>query len=90
MANAFVVINAGSTSVKFAAYAANDAGSLALVCRGQLDGIGSQPSFAAKNAKGEPVDAKTWNNERASTGKTLSSSSSRGSSAMTRVSRSLR
>ena len=64
MANAFVVINAGSTSVKFAAYVANDPGSLALVCRGQLDGIGSQPSFAAKNAKGEPVDAKTWNNER--------------------------
>jgi acetate kinase len=65
MANAFVVINAGSTSVKFAAYtAANDADSLALVCRGQLDGIGSQPSFAAKNAKGELVDAKTWNNER--------------------------
>jgi acetate kinase len=64
MANAFVVINAGSTSVKFAAYTANDADSLALVCRGQLDGIGSQPRFAAKNAKGEPIDAKTWNNER--------------------------
>ena len=64
MANAFVVINAGSTSVKFAAYTANNANSLALVCRGQLDGIGSQPKFAAKNAKGEPIDAKTWNNER--------------------------
>jgi acetate kinase len=64
MANAFVVINAGSTSVKFAAYTAIDADSLALVCRGQLDGIGSQPSFAAKSAKGELVDAKTWNSER--------------------------
>ena len=48
MANAFVVLNAGSTSVKFAAYTGDDAHSLDLFCRGQLDGIGTQPSFAAK------------------------------------------
>src|SRR6266446_2435490 len=64
MANAFVVINAGSTSVKFAAYTGDDADSLALVCRGQLDGIGSQPSFAAKSAKGEIIDTQTWDKER--------------------------
>ncbi len=64
MANAFVVINTGSTSVKFAAYTGDDADSLDLVCRGQLDGIGSQPSFAAKNAKGERIDAQTWDKER--------------------------
>jgi acetate kinase len=64
MANAFVVINAGSTSVKFAAYTANNTDSLTLACNGQLDGIDSQPRFAAKNAKGEPIDAKTWNNGR--------------------------
>ena len=41
MANAFVVLNTGSTSVKFAAYTGDDCGlSLDLVCRGQLDGIG--------------------------------------------------
>jgi acetate kinase len=64
MANAFVVINAGSTSVKFAAYTGDGADSLELVCHGQLDGIGSQPGFAAKNAKGELVDAQTWDEER--------------------------
>ena len=64
MANAFVVINSGSTSVKFAAYTGDDPESLDLVCRGQLDGIGSQPSFAAKNAKGELVDTQTWDKER--------------------------
>ena len=64
MANAFVVINAGSTSVKFAAYTGDDADSLDLVCRGQLDGIGSQPRFAAKNAKGELIDTQTWDKER--------------------------
>src|SRR5258708_26783626 len=64
MANAFVVLNAGSTSVKFAAYTGDDPHSLALVCRGQLDGIGSQPSFAAKNTKGEVIATRTWNKER--------------------------
>ena len=64
MANAFVVLNAGSTSVKFAAYTGDDPHSLDLVCRGQLDGIGSQPSFAAKNSKGEVIDTRTWNEKR--------------------------
>src|SRR5258708_7734233 len=64
MANAFVVLNAGSTSVKFAAYTGDDPHSLDLVCRGQLDGIGSQPSFAAKNSKGEVIETRTCNGER--------------------------
>jgi acetate kinase len=64
MANAFVVLNTGSTSVKFAAYTGDDPHSLELVCRGQLDGIGSQPSFAAKNSKGEGIETHTWNDER--------------------------
>jgi acetate kinase len=60
MANAVVVINAGSTSVKFAAYTMGDAaGSLHLVCRGRFEGIGSQPSFVAKNASGELIEAGT-------------------------------
>jgi len=64
MANAFVVLNAGSTSVKFAAYTGDGEDSLDLVCRGQLDGIGSQPSFAAKNAKGELIDTRTWDKKQ--------------------------
>ena len=64
MANAFVVLNAGSTSVKFAAYTGDDPHSLDLFCRGQLDGIGSQPSFAAKNSKGEVIETHTWNKDR--------------------------
>ena len=64
MANAFVVLNAGSTSVKFAAYTGDGEDSLDLVCRGQLDGIGSQPSFVAKNAKGELIDTRTWDKQQ--------------------------
>jgi len=60
MANAFVVLNAGSTSVKFAAYTGDDPHSLDLFCRGQLDGIGTQPSFAAKNSKGKVIETRTW------------------------------
>jgi len=62
--NAFVVINAGSTSVKFAAYTGDDADSLDLVCRGQLEGLGTLPKFSANNAKGEVIDTRTWKDER--------------------------
>jgi acetate kinase len=60
MANGIIVINAGSTSVKFAAYRGDHADSLDPVCHGQVDGIGSQPRFSAKNATGEVVDTHTW------------------------------
>jgi len=63
MVNAFVVLNAGSTSVKFAAYTGDDPHSLDLFCRGQLDGIGSQPSFAAKDSKGKVIETRTWTKE---------------------------
>src|SRR5271165_4107687 len=60
MAQGIVAINAGSTSVKFAAYRCGGAGSPDLVCRGQVEGIGSQPSFVVKNSAGKPVDAHDW------------------------------
>src|SRR5271170_6186347 len=60
MAQGIVVINAGSTSVKFSAYRCGGSASPDLVCRGQVEGIGSQPSFVVKNSKGKPVDAHDW------------------------------
>ncbi|MDZ3824670.1 MAG: acetate/propionate family kinase [Pseudoxanthomonas sp.] len=55
MAAAVLVVNAGSSSIKFAAY--NDGGTEPeLVVKGQLEGLGSDPSFAAKNAAGKTVD----------------------------------
>ncbi len=60
MAKGIVVINAGSTSVKFAVYQCGDVSSPVLVCRGQVEGIGSHPSFVAKDAKGKPMDAHDW------------------------------
>lgn len=52
-----LVINGGSTSVKFAGYRHEGGEDLRVVCRGQVEGIGSHPSFAAKGADGKPVDA---------------------------------
>ena len=55
MPAAVLVVNAGSSSIKFAAY--TDGGEEPeLVVKGQLEGLGSDPSFAAKNATGETVD----------------------------------
>jgi acetate kinase len=52
---AVLVVNAGSSSIKFAAY--TDGGAEPeLVVKGQLEGLGSDPGFAAKNAAGETVD----------------------------------
>lgn len=58
-----LVINGGSTSVKFAGYRHEGDGDLTVVCRGQVEGIGSHPSFVAKGADSKPVDAHDWGAE---------------------------
>lgn len=51
MAEAILVFNAGSSSIKFAIYAAgSDAQSLALLYRGQIDGIGHHAHFTVRDA----------------------------------------
>ena len=60
MTDAIVVVNSGSTSLKFAAYAMNAAGSLPLLCRGQIDAMHDDPHFVARDADGKPVDAHEW------------------------------
>ena len=60
MSDAIVVFNAGSTSLKFAAYAVDAAGSLPLLCRGGIDGMQADPQFVVKNAAGKPLDAHEW------------------------------
>ena len=65
MTNAIIVINAGSTSLKFGAYAVDAAGSLSLLCRGQIDGMQDDPHFVAKNPAGRPWDAHEWGDGQA-------------------------
>jgi acetate kinase len=57
MTQRILVLNAGSSSVKFAAFAADGAGDPALELRGQLSGIGQgQPKLSVADAAGARLD----------------------------------
>ena len=60
MSEAIVTFNAGSTSLKFAAYTVDAARSLPLVCLGRIDSMQGDPHFVVKNAAGKPLDAHEW------------------------------
>jgi len=59
MADAIAVLNAGSSSIKFSLFAQTGA-DLALVVRGQAEGIHTAPRFVAKNPAGETLSTHTW------------------------------
>lgn len=61
MTNAVLVLNAGSSSVKFAVYTLGAGSEPELQFKGQMEGIGSDPAFAVKNARGEKIyDHDEW------------------------------
>jgi acetate kinase len=52
MADSILVVNAGSSSIKFSLFEIGGGRTLHLACRGQLDGIGTRPRLRAWNAQG--------------------------------------
>jgi acetate kinase len=60
MSDAILVVNAGSTSLKFAAYGVDAASSLPLLCGGRIDSMQGDPHFVVKNAAGKPLAAHEW------------------------------
>ena len=52
MAETLLVVNAGSSSIKFQLFEVGAGGALALEFRGQMDGIGTRPRLIAKDADG--------------------------------------
>jgi hypothetical protein len=60
MTKGVLVINSGSTSVKFAAYRHDGADDLGVVVRGQVGGIGDQPHFIGRDRNGKPIDTYEW------------------------------
>lgn len=54
-----LVLNAGSSSLKFALFDATPEDPKALV-RGRVEGLHDQPAFRAQNAAGDIVDRKQW------------------------------
>ncbi len=59
MTDAILVLNAGSSSIKFSLFGAR-AGDIALVARGQIAGILTAPAFVAKDAAGQTVGEQRW------------------------------
>ncbi len=60
MANGIVVINVGSTSVKFAAYRCSANGALDPVCRGAAESNGSKSRLIVKSPEGKSLDVDGW------------------------------
>jgi len=56
MSDRLLVLNAGSSSLKFGVYAIADDDDLALLSRGQIAGIGAKPRFAASDATGHGLE----------------------------------
>ncbi len=65
VSEAIVVVNAGSTSLKFAAYAVDTTRSLPLLCRGEIESMESDPHFVVKNAAGKQLGVHEWGKGRA-------------------------
>ena len=56
MTGAFLTLNAGSSSVKFAVFD-SDASSMEPLIKGKVEGIGTRPLFSARDAGGAALDA---------------------------------
>lgn len=53
--NTILVVNAGSSSVKFQVFSVEGEGTLRRQIKGQMDGIGSRPRLRASGAGGDPL-----------------------------------
>ena len=60
MADTILVINAGSSSIKFSVYGIEGASNLALSCKGQVEGLGTHPRLRASDAGGRPLVDQTF------------------------------
>jgi len=52
MADTILVVNAGSSSIKFSSYAVDAGRTLRPILKGQMDGIGTQPRLRVRDAQG--------------------------------------
>lgn len=59
MAEVVLVLNAGSSSIKFEVFRSRSS-ALEVALRGQISGIGTRPRFVAKDAAGTVVEERSW------------------------------
>jgi len=62
VSDAIAVLNAGSSSLKFSLYTGAGA-NLALVARGQAEGLFTSPRFVAKDGDANLIDDKSFGSE---------------------------
>src|SRR6185312_14014270 len=60
MADTILVINAGSSSIKFQLFAIEPGNQLDRRLKGQIDGIGTRPRLFANDANGERAVDQSW------------------------------
>jgi acetate kinase len=60
MAELILVLNAGSSSLKFCVYDTGGGAELSLLLKGQVEGIGTRPRLRARNAGGQPLVDQTY------------------------------
>ncbi len=60
MTKGILVINAGSSSIKFAEYRDSGGAELEFLGKGQVEGLGTEPEFSCKDADGRLVDEHQW------------------------------
>jgi acetate kinase len=57
---AYAVFNAGSSSLKFQLFEPGADGALSPFVRGKIEGLGSEPTFSAKDAAGAKLGERAW------------------------------
>jgi acetate kinase len=60
MTNGIIVINSGSTSLKFGVYRPDEGEEPTLICRGQIDEMETDPTFVVKSHDDKPLDTHRW------------------------------
>ncbi len=60
MPDTILVINAGSSSIKFAAFTATARAEPAPAFKGQIEGLGATPRFVVRDAAGVQLDEQRW------------------------------
>ncbi|MCL2657557.1 MAG: acetate/propionate family kinase [Betaproteobacteria bacterium] len=60
MGNPILVLNAGSSSLKFSVFVADEDAALLLKLRGQIEGIYTSPNFVAKDPADTPIGYRQW------------------------------
>ena len=79
MAETLLVVNAGSSSIKFQLFEIAAGDRLELEFRGQMEGIGTRPHLVAKDAAGDQPDRRPASSQaRSATCRPRSASSTTG------------